>query len=172
MTQVADLIPLLPEEEMARRLRRANSPNPELWDLLDAVMDPEIPVITLYELGVLQNVELRGYSVYIVMTPTYIWCPAMTVMEEDARAALAQAGYLNVEVETRLAPAWTTAWLTPESRRKMAAYGVAAPDGDKAACPQCGSEDVAVISEFGSTACKALYRCKACSEPFDVFKAI
>ena len=101
MTQVADLIPLLPEEEMARRLRRANSPNPELWDLLDAVMDPEIPVITLYELGVLQNVELRGDSVHIVMTPTYIGCPAMTVMEEDARAALAQAGYLNVEVETR-----------------------------------------------------------------------
>jgi ring-1,2-phenylacetyl-CoA epoxidase subunit PaaD len=102
MNQVADLIPLLPEEEMARRLRRANSLNPELWDLLDAVMDPEIPVITLYELGVLQNVELRGDSVYIVMTPTYIGCPAMTVMEEDARAALAQAGYLNVEVETRL----------------------------------------------------------------------
>lgn len=172
MTQSADLIPLIPEEEMVRRNRRAHSVNPELWDLLDQVMDPEIPVISLYELGVLQDVTLGEGVVHLVLTPTYVGCPAMTVMEEDARAALASAGYDHVEVDIRLAPAWTTAWLTPESRRKMAAYGVAAPAGNKTNCPQCGSDDVAVISEFGSTACKALYRCKECGEPFDLFKAI
>ena len=168
----ADLIPLLPEEELARRTRRADSAHPELWTILDAVMDPEIPVITLYELGVLQDVYLDGDVVHLVMTPTYIGCPAMGVMEEDARAALAEAGYTLVTVEMRLAPAWTTAWLTPESRRKMAEYGVAAPSGENIQCPQCSSEAVVIISEFGSTACKALYRCQSCSEPFDLFKAI
>lgn len=169
----AELIPLIPEEEMARRQRRHQSPNPELWDILDQVMDPEIPVITLYELGVLQDVRLEEGAVQLVITPTYMGCPAMKVMEEDSRAALAAAGYTDVNVETRLSPAWTTAWLTPESRRKMAEYGVAAPAaGNQIHCPQCSSDDVAVISEFGSTACKALYRCRACGEPFDLFKAL
>ncbi len=173
MTNTADLIPLIPEEEAARRLRRQQSANPELWQILDSVMDPEIPVITLYELGVLQDVYLEDDgAVHLVITPTYMGCPAMKVMEEDSREALAAAGFDRVNVETRLAPAWTTAWLTPESRQKMATYGVAAPSGQTVHCPQCNSEDVAVISEFGSTACKALYRCKACGEPFDLFKAI
>lgn len=169
----ADVIPLLPVEELARRKRRSESPNPELWNVLDSVMDPEIPVISLYELGVLQDVRLEQGVVHLAITPTYIGCPAMTVMEEDARAALAQAGYERVEVETRLAPAWTTQWLTAEARKKMARYGVAAPDADQTArCPQCGSESVTIISEFGSTACKALYKCSDCGEPFDLFKAI
>ena len=168
----AQLIPLLPEEEWARRERRRLSPNAELWNLLDDVMDPEIPVISLYELGVLQNVVQQGDTVNLTFTPTYIGCPALGIMEEDARSALAAAGYHKVSVETRLAPAWTTAWLTPEARRKMAAYGVAAPEGDAVSCPQCGSSRTEVISEFGSTACKALLRCEACLEPFDVFKAI
>lgn len=168
----ARLIPLLPAEEWARRERRRLSSCGALWTLLDNVMDPEIPVISLYELGVLQDVEERGDTVVLTLTPTYIGCPALGVMEEDARIALAAAGYHKVVVETRLAPAWTTAWLTPEARRKMVAYGVAAPEQGPVTCPQCGSACTEVISEFGSTACKALFRCETCLEPFDVFKAI
>lgn len=171
MTAV-ELIPLLPAEELARRQRRLASPWPELWELLDAVMDPEIPVISLYELGVLQDIRLDAGRVKLVLTPTYVGCPALGIMEEDARAVLASAGYAAVDVEITLAPAWTTSWLTPEARQKMAAYGVASPEGGAAFCPQCGSEQVAVISEFGSTACKALYQCQSCAEPFDVFKAL
>ena len=168
----AQIIPLLPVEELERRRRREYSETPQLWKILDAVMDPEIPVISLYELGVLQNISIVDEIVYLVMTPTYIGCPAMNIMEEDARAALLAEGYDRVVLETQLAPAWTTAWLTPVARQKMAAYGVAAPEGDIARCPQCASTNISVISEFGSTACKALYRCQDCREPFDLFKAI
>ena len=168
----ADCIPLLPIEELARRRRRQESSVGDIWDLLDNVMDPEIPVISLYELGVLQDISREGNAVKLVLTPTYIGCPALGIMEEDARAALTAGGYHQVIVETRLAPAWTTAWLTPEARRKMTAYGVASPEKGGIACPQCGSVNTEVISEFGSTACKSLFRCVACHEPFDVFKAI
>lgn len=166
------VIPTLPQEEYERRQRRAQSNCADLWAILDAVMDPEIPVISIYELGVLQDVAYDGKRVQLVLTPTYTGCPALNVMEEDAREALAGAGYNQVDVSIRLAPAWTTAWLTPEAREKMARYGVAAPHGDTPKCPQCSSERVSVISEFGSTACKALYKCHACGEPFDLFKAI
>ncbi|EED35920.1 phenylacetate-CoA oxygenase, PaaJ subunit [Luminiphilus syltensis NOR5-1B] len=168
----ANVIPLLPVEELERRQRRINSECPDLWRILDDVMDPEIPVISLYELGVLQDVSERDGHVHVLLTPTYVGCPAMKVMEEDARIALEAAGYPDVTVETRLSPAWTTAWLSNEARSKMAAYGIAAPDSEAAQCPQCGSEDVQQISEFGSTACKALFKCNACAEPFDLFKAI
>lgn len=167
-----ELIPLIPIEELERRRRREESPWPELWAALDSVMDPEIPVISLYELGVLQNVEMDGDRVHLTITPTYVGCPAMSVMEEDARAALLAAGFDQVDVETRLAPAWTTAWMTPAAQQKMTEYGIATPDRDGIHCPQCDSDDVSVISEFGSTACKALYRCHQCGEPFDLFKAI
>jgi len=170
--RMAECIPLLPVEELARRRRRQESKVGEIWALLDEVMDPEIPVISLYELGVLQDVSCEGDTVKLVLTPTYIGCPALGIMEEDARAALAAGGYDQVVVETRLAPAWTTAWLTPEARRKMTSYGVASAEASDIGCPQCGSENTQVISEFGSTACKALFRCLACQEPFDVFKAI
>ena len=170
---VNQLIPLLPVEELARRQRRIDSDCAHIWDVLDTVMDPEIPVISIYELGVLQDVGYNEGMVKLVLTPTYIGCPAMNIMEEDARAALAEAGFDHVQVETRLSPAWSTAWLSQPARAKMQRYGVAAPESDAdIKCPQCGSEQVAVISEFGSTACKALYRCKDCGEPFDFFKAI
>ncbi|MDG1065685.1 MAG: phenylacetate-CoA oxygenase subunit PaaJ [Luminiphilus sp.] len=168
----ADCIPLLPVEELARRRRRHESSVGDIWTLLDDVMDPEIPVISLYELGVLQDISRDGDTVKLVLTPTYIGCPALGIMEEDARAALTAGGYAQVTVETRLAPAWTTAWLTPEARRKMAEYGVASPEAGGTTCPQCGSANTEVISEFGSTACKSLFRCVACYEPFDVFKAL
>ena len=168
----ASIIPTLAREEYERRQRRAQSGCSDIWTILDAVMDPEIPVISIYELGVLQDVDYDGERVTVVLTPTYSGCPALNVMEEDAREALSQAGYNNVDVSIRLAPAWTTTWLTPEARKKMANYGVAAPNGDAPTCPQCASEQVSVISEFGSTACKALYKCHACGEPFDLFKTI
>jgi len=170
----SNLIPLLPVEELARRRRRAESQWPEIWSLLDAVMDPEIPVISLYELGVLQDVDVRDGVVVLTMTPTYIGCPALQIMEEDARAVLATAGHPVVEVNISLSPAWTTAWLTAAAREKLTRYGVAAPREltDQVMCPQCGSSDVSVVSEFGSTACKALYRCGNCLEPFDLLKAI
>jgi len=169
-----NLIPLLPEEEMRRRQRRAQSEWPELWRLLDEVMDPEIPVISLYELGVLQDVQLENSVVVLTLTPTYIGCPALQIMEEDARSALAKAGYPHVRIVKTLTPAWTTAWLTSAAREKLQRYGVAAPLDEigTATCPQCGSADVEAVSEFGSTACKALYRCAACLEPFDLLKAI
>lgn len=169
-----NLISLLPEEEMQRRQRRAQSEWPELWRLLDHVMDPEIPVISLYELGVLQDVRFESDVVVLTLTPTYIGCPALQIMEEDARKALTDAGYPDVRVVKTLSPAWTTAWLTSAAREKLQRYGVAAPlDGVAAAtCPQCGSTDVEAVSEFGSTACKALFRCASCLEPFDLLKAI
>lgn len=159
---------------MQRRQRRAQSEWPELWRLLDHVMDPEIPVISLYELGVLQDVRFESDVVVLTLTPTYIGCPALQIMEEDARKALTDAGYPDVRVVKTLSPAWTTAWLTFAAREKLQRYGVAAPlDGVAAAtCPQCGSTDVEAVSEFGSTACKALFRCASCLEPFDLLKAI
>jgi len=172
LAQLAQRIPLIPVEELARRRRRTDSQYPELWSALDGVMDPEIPVISLYELGVLQDVVMLEDRVKLVLTPTYVGCPALRVMEEDARAALAKIGYIEVDVEISLSPAWTTAWLSRETRTKMHDYGVCAPENEAPTCPQCGSSEVSVVSEFGSTACKALYRCSACLEPFDVFKAI
>lgn len=171
-------IPALPAEEYARRQRRAVSAVPELWDLLDEVKDPEIPVISLWELGVLQDIEQRGETVEVTITPTYSGCPAMTVMEEDVLAALHAAGHDQVQVKTRLSPAWSTSWMTPAAQEKLREWGIAPPGCGSAEvlgairCPRCGSEDVRKLSEFGSTACKALYQCNSCAEPFDYFKPI
>jgi ring-1,2-phenylacetyl-CoA epoxidase subunit PaaD len=151
---------------------------------LDAVRDPEIPILTIADLGILRDVRVEDGRVHVVITPTYSGCPAMHAIEDDVRATLAAAGHDDVVVETRLAPAWTTAWLTPAARRKLLEVGIAPPleaTGDKnvlrlhgaaIACPRCHSGDTEQISEFGSTACKALYRCRACLEPFDYFKCL
>lgn len=171
-------IPLLPAEEHERRERRARSPVPELWALLDDVTDPEIPVISLWELGVLQDVERRDGGIIVTITPTYSGCPAMTVMAEDIGVALRSAGHPHYEIKTRLAPAWSTTWMTAEAQDKLRAYGIAPPGPGCAGervdirCPHCGSVDVRPVSEFGSTACKALYQCRSCAEPFDHFKPI
>jgi ring-1,2-phenylacetyl-CoA epoxidase subunit PaaD len=171
-------IPLVPVEELERRERRERSPVPELWDLLDAVKDPEIPVISIWELGVLQDVEREGDMVRVTITPTYSGCPAMQVMAEDVTAALNAAGYTRVEVVTRLSPAWSTSWIAASAQEGLRAYGIAPPgtgrDGrvGEIHCPHCGSAEVKQVSEFGSTACKALYQCAACAEPFDFFKPI
>jgi ring-1,2-phenylacetyl-CoA epoxidase subunit PaaD len=171
-------IPLLPAEEHERRQRRANSTLQSLWSLLDVVTDPEIPAVSLWELGVLQDVQERDGVVVVTITPTYSGCPAMSVMAEDIVQALADAGYPNSEIVTRLAPAWSTSWISDEAQEKLRVYGIAPPgqscDGGKVDihCPRCGSGNVRSISEFGSTACKALYQCSDCAEPFDYFKPI
>jgi ring-1,2-phenylacetyl-CoA epoxidase subunit PaaD len=151
--------------------------------VLDKVCDPEIPILTIADLGILRAVTLRddGTAV-VVITPTYSGCPAMHTIEQDIKAALDRAGISDAIIETRLAPAWTTDWLSEAGRRKLLAVGIAPPSGSadkrailaarEIACPQCGSARTECISEFGSTACKALYRCLDCLEPFDYFKCI
>lgn len=144
------------------------------------VPDPEIPVLTIGDLGVLRDVRVAGDIVEIDITPTYSGCPAMRVIEQDLAAALRAAGIEKFRIATVLSPAWTTDWLSAEGRRKLAEYGIAPPAGsaarhalfgsDAVRCPRCGSAQTERLAEFGSTACKALYRCRACAEPFDYFK--
>lgn len=175
---MGDIIPLLPIEEFDRRMRRRRSSTPELWDLLDEVMDPEIPVVSLWEMGILQDINVEDEHVRVAITPTYSGCPAIEVMAEDVVIALKRAGYTSCEVQSRLSPAWSTNWISEEAQEKLRAYGIAPPGdcttGDNAdvLCPQCESSDVSLLSEFGSTACKSLYKCNSCMEPFDHFKPV
>ena len=137
--------------------------------VLAGVPDPEIPVVSVVDLGIVRSVE----SDRVAITPTYTGCPATQVIERDIRAALDAAGYRDVRIDTVLSPPWTTDWISEEGRRKLLAYGIAPPlpAGERAvACPQCGSTETQEISRFGSTPCKALWRCRACAEPFDLFK--
>lgn len=150
------------------------------WDTAASVVDPEIPVLTIADLGVLRDVAISDGRVEVAITPTYSGCPAMNVITFEIELALDRAGFRNPKVRTVLSPAWTTDWMSEEGRRKLQEYGIAPPlPGSsrralfgvaQVACPQCGSEDTEVLSEFGSTSCKALWRCKNCREPFDYFK--
>ncbi|WP_440638502.1 1,2-phenylacetyl-CoA epoxidase subunit PaaD [Bradyrhizobium sp. PUT101] len=150
------------------------------WDAAASVVDPEIPVLTIADLGVLREVALDGDHVEVAITPTYSGCPAMNMIALEIEIALERAGFHHPKVRTVLSPAWTTDWMSEEGRRKLRAYGIAPPQasssrrtlfGEQAiACPQCGSDKTELLSEFGSTSCKALWRCKACREPFDYFK--
>jgi ring-1,2-phenylacetyl-CoA epoxidase subunit PaaD len=138
-----------------------------LWAVLAEVPDPEIPAVSVVDLGIVRSVEADR----VVITPTYTGCPAAQVIERDIRSALDAAGYRHVAIETVLSPAWTTDWIGAEGREKLRAYGIAPPSrGGTVACPQCGSTFCEEISRFGSTPCKALWRCRDCAEPFDLFK--
>ena len=150
-----------------------------LYELLSSVVDPEIPVLTLQDLGVLRDVSLVDGEVKISITPTYAGCPAMETMRADIESTLAAAGYTQVTVQQILSPAWSTDWMSQGGRDKLRAYGIAPPVSTECGrstgqieCPQCNSTEVKLISEFGSTACKALYQCQDCREPFDYFKCI
>lgn len=164
----------------------------QAWAVLESVPDPEIPVVSIRELGILRAVErAEDGALEVVITPTYSGCPAMAHIAEDVTHALEQAGLTPHRIKTVLAPAWTTDWITDEAREKLRAYGIAPPGGRCAsrpasheaqairfvpragaapACPRCGSAHTERLSQFGSTACKALYRCLDCREPFDYFK--
>lgn len=156
----------------------------EVRKILDNVVDPEIPVLTIADLGVLRNVEWNNDQLVVTITPTYSGCPAMKMIEDEIHSALKGAGIENVKVDLILAPAWTTDWLSEEGRRKLEEYGIAPPlhaSADKKVllgtnkhvrCPRCKSENTEMKSQFGSTACKALYVCKDCKEPFDYFKCL
>jgi ring-1,2-phenylacetyl-CoA epoxidase subunit PaaD len=147
-----------------------------IFQILTEVTDPEIPVLTIEDLGVLRKVEVKDNKVFVTITPTYTGCPAMDMIRVNILAALENAGYLNVEIETVLSPAWTTDWISKEGREKLEAYGIAPPQPhlkgikEGVPCPLCKSTHTVVISAFGSTPCKALYRCEECKEPFDYFK--
>jgi ring-1,2-phenylacetyl-CoA epoxidase subunit PaaD len=151
------------------------------WDAAAAVVDPEIPVLTIADLGVLREVTLHDDGgVEVAITPTYSGCPAMNMIAFEVAIALERAGFANASVRTVLSPAWTTDWMSEDGRRKLKDYGIAPPlpansrralfGIQQVQCPQCGSQDTELLSEFGSTSCKALWRCRSCREPFDYFK--
>lgn len=150
--------------------------------ILDTVTDPELPFLTIADMGILRDVREVDGGIEIAITPTYSGCPATDVIRLDVEVALAKAGIDGATVRTVLSPAWTTDWLTPEARAKLLANGIAPPAGAagkralfsavEVACPACGSADTERVSEFGSTACKAHYRCRSCREPFEYFKCI
>ena len=158
---------------------------PHALEVLGAVMDPEVPVLSIIELGIVRGVEVQGGRVTVTVTPTYSGCPAMHVIEEEIRAALKGAGFDEVVLHTVYAPAWTTDWIAAPAREKLRAYGIAPPGrvhesaGAPIAlgptvravpCPFCGSSDTVLESEFGSTACKSLHSCRTCRQPFEHFK--
>ena len=150
------------------------------WNAASQVVDPEIPVLTIADLGVLREVAVHDGEVEVAITPTYSGCPAMNMIAVEIEVALARAGFRRPKVRTVLSPAWTTDWMSEDGRRKLRDYGIAPPTAASSrralfgelevACPQCGSENTELLSEFGSTSCKALWRCKSCREPFDYFK--
>ena len=153
-------------------------------EILEQVKDPEVPVVSVVELGIVRGVSIEGTRVAITITPTYSGCPAMREIGEDIRAALFAEGIEDVVLETVHAPAWTTDWIGAEAREKLRRYGIAPPGPAEqgglvtlarrrttVACPRCGSGNTELQSEFGSTACKAIHVCRACGEPFDEFKA-
>jgi ring-1,2-phenylacetyl-CoA epoxidase subunit PaaD len=150
---------------------------------VEQVCDPEIPVLTILDLGVLRSVDFAtDGTIDVAITPTYSGCPAMNVIGFEVKVALAKAGIDNARVRQVLAPAWTTDWMSEAGKTKLRAYGIAPPTArasrralfgeESVACPRCGSQETEKVSEFGSTACKALWRCTTCREPFDYFKCI
>jgi ring-1,2-phenylacetyl-CoA epoxidase subunit PaaD len=156
----------------------------DIFELLREVPDPEIPVISVVDLGVVRKVEMKGDKLEVTITPTYTGCPAMKTIEEDIKAKLIENGYVSVQINTVYSPAWTTDWITEEAKEKLRVYGIAPPEKSSSdknilfgkeksiACPRCRSANTSMKSQFGSTACKALYACNDCLEPFDYFKCI
>lgn len=176
-----DVMQLVSVEYSDRLTRRDTSSLGHVWDLLDQIKDPEIPALSIWDLGVLTQIEMREDIIVVSITPTYSGCPAMDVIREDISKALDDAGIQNYKVKQELSPAWNTNMMSPEGRRKLREYGIAPPvvneccgtgQCKKISCPHCGSNNSHQISEFGSTACKALYQCRDCQEPFDYFKNI
>ena len=142
-----------------------------IWELLKTIPDPEIPAVSIVDLGIVRNVEFDNDQFNITITPTYSGCPAFSFMKEEIIRQLEKEGITNYQIDTALAPPWTTDWMSNEVKSKLKEAGIA-PPSQEVACPQCDSQNVQVISEFGSTACKALYKCNDCIEIFHHFKQI
>jgi ring-1,2-phenylacetyl-CoA epoxidase subunit PaaD len=180
---------------MAGAGTRSRSAERKAWDIAATVCDPEIPVLTIEDLGILRDVRMVDDgglvpAVQVTITPTYSGCPAMDAIRDDLQAAFTKAGYPSVHVDMVLAPAWTTDWMTEAGKAKLQEYGIAPPSGNATAggktvrhagpirlqmavkCPQCSSLNTKELTRFGSTSCKALYVCQDCKEPFDYFKVL
>jgi ring-1,2-phenylacetyl-CoA epoxidase subunit PaaD len=155
----------------------------KIWSVLETVTDPEVPVLTVTDLGIIRDVKINGDTIEVIITPTYSGCPAMLRIEWDIKTALLQAGYKNIQITTTLSPAWTTDWMSENGKQKLKAFGIAPPnttqivcntqlfaEQEAVQCPRCNSHHTRMISRFGSTACKAMYQCNDCHEPFDYFK--
>ncbi len=153
----------------------------EIWDLLEQISDPEIPVLTIIDLGVVRTIEFENEKAIITITPTYSGCPAMQVIEDDIKALLKHI--IEVEIKYTLSPAWSTDWISENGRVKLKEYGIAPPEHEidksvlfaeptKVTCPRCNTKNTRMVSQFGSTACKAQYQCNECLEPFDYFKCL
>lgn len=154
---------------VAARAYQDEATEQAIWSVLQAVPDPEIPVVSIVDLGIVRDVT----SDRVTLTPTYTGCPATLVIEQMVRAALDQAGFGRVGIETTLSPPWTTDWISEAGKAKLLSYGIAPPQpagSREVACPQCGSTGTEEVSRFGSTPCKAQWRCRDCLEPFDLFK--
>jgi len=187
---IPNIIDTTSEEEAAKK---------KIWDILNTVYDPEIPVLSVVDLGIVRNVLIspslpiaigmdKGLGVEVFITPTYSGCPAMDVISINIKIALLQNDFKNVKITQQLSPAWTTDWMSEQGKQNLKAYGIAAPitrsdgtqsdrlkkilfeDKIKVQCPRCNSGNTKILSQFGSTACKALYQCNECKEPFDYFK--
>ncbi|HUR09874.1 MAG TPA: 1,2-phenylacetyl-CoA epoxidase subunit PaaD [Flavitalea sp.] len=154
------------------------------WEVLGTILDPEVPVISIVDLGIVRDVKMTDEkNITITITPTYSGCPAMDVINMQIRMAFLEAGYATIQIKTTLSPAWTTEWMTASGKEKLLAYGIAPPNSmqqvcqpeifqeeEAIQCPLCRSYHTRLVSQFGSTACKALYQCNDCQEPFDYFK--
>lgn len=189
--------PTKERNEAIARPRPSDREAARIWDIAATVLDPEVPVLTIEDLGVLRSAALVDGRAVVTITPTYSGCPAMDAIRDDVVSALVASGYRDAEVKLVLSPAWTTDWMSEAGKTKLEEYGIAAPSGHAAVghanggpnhggpnhggpvrltlavkCPRCGSLNTTETSHFGSTSCKALYRCNACQEPFDYFKVL
>ena len=147
----------------------------QVWSWLAEIPDPEVPAVSIVDLGIVRDVQFSGDQCVVTVTPTYSGCPATEVIAQNIRQALADHGIEQVQLQTRLSPPWTTDWMNAAAKEKLSGYGIAPPNtlisiSPRIACPLCGSTRTALLSQFGSTPCKALYRCQDCLEPFDYFK--
>lgn len=146
----------------------------EVWRWLKEIPDPEVPVLSIVDLGIVRDVCWRGEELVITVTPTYCGCPAMDMIVNDIRDSLPRRGIERMKIETRLSPTWTTDWLTEQAKERLRNYGIAPPEklvSLAVPCPHCGSTNTELVSRFGSTPCKAFYKCRTCLEPFDAFKS-
>jgi len=165
--------------------QKVNTTKDQIWELLTQIPDPEIPVISITELGVIRDIEINEREIIISITPTYSGCPAMKVFEDDIISTLTKEGFKNIKIKTIYSPAWTSDWIGDEAKKKLKKYGIAPPEKTskdkillfeentkKVPCPYCESKDTKLTSQFSSTACKALHYCNQCQQPFEHFKCI